>query len=148
MSRAGTTDASAWFEQLFSDTRGDVLAYLIRRVAPADAADLLAEVYLVAWRRQADLPAGRERLWLFGAARRLLAQHRRQQAGLEHLHRDLVEHDEEGALTTVRLPSVDRSAVAAGTLLLSINDERVEQWCINSTSGWCGLAWPRRWLRW
>lgn len=98
MSRAATTndsDDSAWFEQLFRATRGDVLAYLTRRAAPADAADLLAEVYLVAWRRRSDLPAGRERLWLFGAARRLLAQHRRQQVGLEHLHRELAEHDDE-----------------------------------------------------
>ncbi|NAZ80967.1 hypothetical protein GTR02_03950 [Kineococcus sp. R8] len=95
MSRAGTIDDGERFEQLFRDTRVDVLAYLTRRTAPADAADLLAEVYLIAWRRRSDLPEGRERLWLFGAARRLLAQHRRQQAGVENLHRELADHDDE-----------------------------------------------------
>jgi RNA polymerase sigma-70 factor (ECF subfamily) len=55
-----------------------MLAYLIRRAAAEDAADLLAEVYLVAWRRRADLPPGDERrLWLFGVARRVLAAHHR-----------------------------------------------------------------------
>lgn len=66
------------FEALFRTTRGTLLAYLTRRAPAADAADLLAEVYLVAWRRRAELPAGDERrLWLYGVARRLLAEHRR-----------------------------------------------------------------------
>ena len=72
------------FEQLFRATRVDVLAYLTRRAEAAEAGDLLAEVYLVAWRRRADLPAGRERLWLFGTARRLLAQHHREQTVHQH----------------------------------------------------------------
>jgi RNA polymerase sigma-70 factor (ECF subfamily) len=68
----------AQFEALFRDTRGPLLAYLTRRAAHEDAADLLADVYLVAWRRRADLPPGDERrLWLFGVARRLLAEHHR-----------------------------------------------------------------------
>jgi RNA polymerase sigma-70 factor (ECF subfamily) len=68
----------AEFEVLFLDTRVALLAYLTRRAPSEDAADLLAEVYLVAWRKRADLPAGEERrLWLFGVARRLLAEHHR-----------------------------------------------------------------------
>ena len=63
---------------LFRDTRAPLLAYLTRRAPVEDAADLLAEVYLVAWRKRADLPPGEERrLWLFGVARRLLAEHHR-----------------------------------------------------------------------
>jgi RNA polymerase sigma-70 factor, ECF subfamily len=72
------SDERAQFEVLFRDTRAPLLAYLTRRTPAEDAADLLAEVYLVAWRKRADLPAGEERrLWLFGVARRLLAEHRR-----------------------------------------------------------------------
>ena len=66
------------FETLFLDTRGPLLAYLSRRAPCEDAADLLAEVYLIAWRKPADLPPGEERrLWLYGVARRLLAEHHR-----------------------------------------------------------------------
>jgi RNA polymerase sigma-70 factor (ECF subfamily) len=68
----------AQFEGLFRASRGPLLGYLSRRAPEADAADLLAEVYLVAWRRRTELPAGNEqRLWLFGVARRLLAEHHR-----------------------------------------------------------------------
>jgi RNA polymerase sigma-70 factor (ECF subfamily) len=68
----------AQFEALFHDTRAPLLGYLTRRAAHEDAADLLADVYLVAWRRRADLPPGEERrLWLYGVARRLLAEHHR-----------------------------------------------------------------------
>ena len=71
-------DERAEFEALFLDTRTPLLAYLTRRAPAEDAADLLAEVYLVAWRRRADLPAGDERrLWLYGVARRLIAAHHR-----------------------------------------------------------------------
>jgi RNA polymerase sigma factor (sigma-70 family) len=67
------------FEELYGGTRVLVLGYLARRSrSPEDAADLLAEVYLVAWRRIDDVPAGDEaRLWLFGVARRVLANHHR-----------------------------------------------------------------------
>jgi RNA polymerase sigma-70 factor (ECF subfamily) len=71
-------DEKAQFEALFRDTRASLLAYLTRRAPSEDAADLLAEVYLVAWRRRADLPRDEEqRLWLYGVARRLLAEHHR-----------------------------------------------------------------------
>jgi RNA polymerase sigma-70 factor (ECF subfamily) len=72
------TDEQGEFEALFRDTRAPLLGYLTRRAGSEEAPDLLAEVYLIAWRRRADLPSGEERrLWLFGVARRLLAEHHR-----------------------------------------------------------------------
>lgn len=65
------------FEDLYAATVRDVLAYLRRRTT-RDAEDLAAEVYLVAWRRRADLPAPMlRRAWLFGVAQNLLATDRR-----------------------------------------------------------------------
>ena len=66
-------DAEA-FEQLFRDTRTDLLAYLLRRSpSPEDAADVLAETYLIVWRKLDAVPKGdRARMWLFGVARNLL----------------------------------------------------------------------------
>lgn len=53
----------------------DILAFFERRVVPReDAADLLAETMIVAWRKAAELPADDEgvRRWLFGVARNVL----------------------------------------------------------------------------
>jgi RNA polymerase sigma-70 factor (ECF subfamily) len=68
------------FAQLFDAHRRAVLGYALRRCSePADAADVLAETFLVAWRRLDDVPAGEhdERPWLLGVARRVLANQRR-----------------------------------------------------------------------
>ena len=67
------------FRRLFADTERELLAYVLRRVARAeDAADVVAETFLVAWRRLDKVPAGDEaRLWLYGVARRQLANQRR-----------------------------------------------------------------------
>jgi RNA polymerase sigma factor (sigma-70 family) len=56
-----------------------LLGYALRRVEVAeDAADIVSETFLVAWRRLSDVPPGDEaRLWLYGVARRVLANHRR-----------------------------------------------------------------------
>lgn len=67
------------FGALFESTHVALLGYAVRRVSdPADAADVVAETYLVAWRRIEDVPPGAEaRPWLFGVARRVLANHYR-----------------------------------------------------------------------
>ncbi len=67
------------FELLYRQTRRDVLAFLLRRVRNAeDAADLLADVYVVAWRRRAERPEGDHgRRWLFVVARNLVSAHAR-----------------------------------------------------------------------
>lgn len=79
LSLAARGDAEARFSRLYEENCEDLLAYALRRAAtPEDAADLVAETFLVAWRRLANVPPGaRTRLWLFGVARRLLANQRR-----------------------------------------------------------------------
>jgi RNA polymerase sigma-70 factor, ECF subfamily len=74
VSGLGQDDARAAFEQFFRDTRTDLLAYILRRSQSAeDAADVLAETYLVAWKKLDAVPTGEgARLWLFGVARNLL----------------------------------------------------------------------------
>ena len=70
---------SADVEALFADHGSAVLSYLARRVAsPEDAADLLSETILVAWRRRTNVPAPpNDRPWLYGVARNVLANHHR-----------------------------------------------------------------------
>lgn len=67
------------FAALFELHHRGLLAYAVRRVAdPADAADIVAETFLVAWRRLDEVPPGDQaRPWLFGVARRVIANLRR-----------------------------------------------------------------------
>lgn len=81
------------FEALYAAEGRRVLAYALRRTSqPADAADVLAEVFLVAWRRLDDVPPGDEaRLWLYGVARGVMANHRRSLRRRERLGQRLAE---------------------------------------------------------
>ena len=64
------------FEQLYREHAGAVLAYARRRTTREAADDVVADVFLIAWRRVDDVPA--EPLpWLLGVARRVLANQRR-----------------------------------------------------------------------
>lgn len=75
------------FRALFDANHRAILAYALRRTASAqDAADLLGDVVLVAWRRIDDVPEGdAARLWLYGVARNALANHRRGGRRRDHL---------------------------------------------------------------
>ncbi len=75
------------FRRLYAVNFQPLLAYAMRRVEqPEDAADVVAETFLVAWRRSRDLPPEVEvRLWLYGVARRVLANHHRGGARRERL---------------------------------------------------------------
>ena len=62
------------FRILYNALYDDQWRYVQRRsVNNEEARDTLSEVFLVAWRRLEDIPAGQEaRLWLFGVARNLV----------------------------------------------------------------------------
>jgi RNA polymerase sigma-70 factor, ECF subfamily len=64
------------FEVLYGRYASAVKAYVLRRADPSLADDIVAEVFLICWRRLDDLPA--EPLpWLLGAARKVLSTSRR-----------------------------------------------------------------------
>jgi DNA-directed RNA polymerase specialized sigma24 family protein len=68
--------------RLHEQVAPDLLRYFERRVLPInDAADLLAETYMVAWRRIGSVPVGDEpaRTWMFVTARGVLNNWRRGQ---------------------------------------------------------------------
>ncbi len=73
-------DSSARFRALYKSTFSDIYAYATRALAPdqSEIDDVVAEVYLVAWRRIDELPQSPEdRLWLFGVARNVVRNTRR-----------------------------------------------------------------------
>jgi RNA polymerase sigma-70 factor (ECF subfamily) len=67
------------FEGLFRDNYPLVRAYALRRAAPDAVQDAVAETFLVAWRRLEDVPDD-PLPWLYGTARRVLANQRRSAA--------------------------------------------------------------------
>jgi RNA polymerase sigma-70 factor (ECF subfamily) len=64
---------------LFEAHHDALLAYAVRRTSSlTDAEDVVADAFLVAWRRIDDVPDGDEaRLWLYGVARRTIGNQRR-----------------------------------------------------------------------
>jgi RNA polymerase sigma-70 factor, ECF subfamily len=82
------------FSALFEAQFTDVWRFARRRTASgSDADDITAETFTVAWRRRAEVPAGEARLWLFGIARHVLANHWRHGARRDRLHLRLVGTD-------------------------------------------------------
>ena len=64
------------FRTLFEQAWPDVERYARRRVGPDASADVAADTFAIAWRRFAELPHD-PLPWLYGVARRVVANHRR-----------------------------------------------------------------------
>jgi RNA polymerase sigma-70 factor (ECF subfamily) len=74
-------ERKAGFEATFDATYEAICGYVLRRCSsPHDAADVVAETFAIAWRRVDEMPTGdAARLWLYGVARRVLANHWREE---------------------------------------------------------------------
>src|SRR2546423_2643253 len=97
------------FSALYEENYHRILGYTLRRTDPNEAADVVAETFTTAWRRLDAVPEGDDaRLWLYGTARRVLANHHRARRRRERLAGRLqeqppasleFERDEVGALS-------------------------------------------------
>ncbi|MET8003569.1 RNA polymerase sigma factor [Nonomuraea glycinis] len=67
------------FEAIYNAYYPAIHQYAARRTSsPDDTADVISEAFLTAWRRIGEVPEGeRALLWLYGVARRVLANQRR-----------------------------------------------------------------------
>lgn len=112
-----TQERPAEFRAALRNTADDLLAYFERRLNTRDdAADLLAETMLQAWRRSDVMPeeAERRRMWLFTIAANVLANHRRSARRRVALANRLRQH-----LTTAIAPDhAEASAVRDAVLQL------------------------------
>lgn len=132
MAAHGEEGPETRFERLYAEHGRAVLAYAIRRAPDAqDAADVLAETFLVAWRRLDGVPRDQEaRLWLYGVARNVLAnQHRserRRERLAERLRRELP-----AALELMELPAPEAGAVGSALARLASEDREILR-----LSGW------------
>jgi RNA polymerase sigma-70 factor (ECF subfamily) len=69
-------DDHARFERLYQGYAGALVTFARRRTSPSEAEDVVAEVFLAAWRRLDDVPAD-PLPWLLGIARGVLSNRRR-----------------------------------------------------------------------
>jgi RNA polymerase sigma-70 factor (ECF subfamily) len=80
------TSRLARFDALFTAHQRHVLAYAMRRTqGSADAEDVAAETFTIAWRKFDAVPAAEPLPWLYAVARRVLANHRRGNGRRERL---------------------------------------------------------------
>lgn len=127
------------FRALYDASYSRLLGYALRRSRTTeDAADVVAETFLVAWRRLEDVPAGDEaRLWLYGVARRVLANQRRGERRRERLEVRLLLEPSVWRPAARAEDDVDLDAVARAFHRLPARDREVLE-----LVAWEGLA-PR-----
>lgn len=135
-SALGRELAQAHFNRLYRVHGQAVLAYALRRVEEReDAADVVAETFLVAWRRLGDVPSGDgARLWLYGVARRVIANLRRSERRRTRLGQRLAE-----ALRT-ELATHPRPAGAAAEVLRAMAELGEEDRELLLLVSWEGLS--------
>ncbi|HXS62917.1 MAG TPA: sigma-70 family RNA polymerase sigma factor [Streptosporangiaceae bacterium] len=80
-------DVEERFNALYRAHYRAVLSYAARRTDPDTARDAVAETFLIAWRRLGSVPAESDEVepWLYGVARRVLANAERTQRRTQRL---------------------------------------------------------------
>ena len=129
-------ESSDRFRALYQAEVVALLGYAARRMARhEDAADVVADVFTVAWRRIDDVPDGSDaRPWLYGVARNVLANHRRGARRHDRLT-DRLRGELRLMVPAVQPASDDVDAVRNALQRLSIDDRELLQ-----LTAWEGLS--------
>ena len=78
------------FRTLYDSHYRDIYAYCRRRTDSSRVEDIVADIFLTAWRRIETVPEGHESLlWLYGVAHNVLSHHWRSAARKKRLDRKL-----------------------------------------------------------
>jgi RNA polymerase sigma-70 factor (ECF subfamily) len=124
------------FEAAYRELYEPICGYALRRVRqPDDAAEVIAETFATLWRRFDRCPQGDElRPWLFGVARRVIANQRRGERRRSALGERLIANLDPGALATV-VPAEETSSLARAFATLNESDRE-----LLSLVAWEGLS--------
>lgn len=122
----GAVSGEERFRAIYADHFDAVLGFALRRCErPEDAADVASDTFLVAWRRLRHVPAEpATRPWLYGVARRVLANQRRgegRRVALGARLRGQLAH----AVADIADDVVHRADVDAAMARLSARDEEI-----------------------
>jgi RNA polymerase sigma-70 factor (ECF subfamily) len=119
-----------------------VLGYILRRCAnEADAHDVLADTFVVAWRRIDAMPPADAALpWLYAVARRTLANHRRSERRREQLSDRLRARSCDAQIEPASQPEADALARADHrTALVALSRLRPSDQEVLRLAAWEGL---------
>lgn len=124
------------FEAVYHELYEPVCGYALRRVRrPEDAAEVIAETFATLWRRFDGCPQDAElRPWLFGVARRVIANQRRGERRRTALSERLAANLDPAAFEAVH-PDATSSALAHAFASLSESDRE-----LLSLVAWEGLT--------
>jgi RNA polymerase sigma factor (sigma-70 family) len=131
------------FEGLFREHYPLVRAYALRRAAPDAAQDVVADTFLVAWRRLEDVPDD-ALPWLYATARRVLANQRRSASRSAALQERLADAAAGGSSEAVAVSADAADSVADAELvrlaLARLSGRSREALML---AAWEGLSGPR-----
>lgn len=121
----GSDEPELRFHRLYQAYFRPVQAYAVNRLGPVDeVADVVAEVFMTAWRRLADVPPPPgDRFWLYGTARRVISRRHRSASRRDNLihrlaadRRQAEQHDKGHFVGTVQDPAQERLLAAIARL--------------------------------
>jgi RNA polymerase sigma factor (sigma-70 family) len=124
-----STDAHARFEALFTTHIAQVHKYVLRRSSPNDVDDLVADVFLTAWRKLDDIPPGFELPWLYRTSWNVMSNARR-----KHQAIPLAELPEVGG-QDIADSVINDQELARAWLSLGVRDREILR-----LSAWEGLS--------
>jgi RNA polymerase sigma-70 factor (ECF subfamily) len=135
MKAAGQRAKEPQFEALYWRHQRDLAAFIRRRV-PVDAVeDVLAETFVVAWRRLDDIPT-EERPWLYGVARNVIRNTYRAEARQRALHVRIAEDVE----TTTGDAAFDDAIASRADLVHAWNQLSETEQEVIALVAWDGLG--------
>lgn len=109
LTQKATTENERRVAHLYELYSPHITRYAERRAASSDASDVVAETFLTAWRRADDIPSEPHALpWLYGVARRVLANQRRGSQRRSQLHDRLLQEYAGDDVSVCRLESADQ----------------------------------------
>jgi RNA polymerase sigma-70 factor, ECF subfamily len=129
-------DAIVRFTALYDETRPHVYAYAVSRAGRQLADEIVSEVFLIAWRRLADLPRP-ELPWLLAVARNVAAGQFRTAARQQSIAAELRAWTSEAELSTGDIAEQIAERLAVLTALAALPDSDRE---LLTLVAWHGLA--------
>lgn len=118
-------NAEAAFAQLYESCHPRVYAYALRRVPPDIAADVVAETFMVAWRRWADVPSEAPLPWLLVVARNTISDSRRRSQRRDALTLEIARANAQAVEPDAESAALERLTVLNALARLSPADREV-----------------------
>jgi RNA polymerase sigma-70 factor, ECF subfamily len=118
-------DAEERFNALYRAHHAAVMRYAARRTDPDTARDVVAETFLVAWRKLAAVPADPSQAepWLYGVARRVLANSERSRRRSQRVAARLWHESHDEQIPDLATAVTERQRIAQALRLLPEPDQ-------------------------